>query len=192
MAEQIEEVSTEKKSGKPWIWIVMGVLLIVAGAGGGYFFAHQEQSKTEKKHDDKDKPEGEAKAEGEAKPEGEVEGEAKADTEAEEETDEHAVPVFVPLEAFTINLQPDGQFLQVTFNVQVKDEKTGEELKVYMPQIRSRLLLLLSNKTATELVKHEGKINLVKEIKQQIELPFKKGAEPIKITEVLITSFIIQ
>ena len=161
-----ETEPTEKKSNSKMIIIILSVTLLLGGAGGAYFFL----SKPAPAHA------------GEGAPEGEVEA----------KHEEHKPPVFVELEPFTVNLQPDGQFLQATFNLQVEDEKVAEEIKLYTPQIRSRLLLMLSNKTGEELSKQEGKTTLVTEMKELIEQPFSKGAKPVKIDNVFITSFVIQ
>jgi len=161
-----ETEATEKKSKSKLIIIILFVTLLLAGAGGAYFFL----SKPTPAHT------------GEGAPEGEVEA----------KHEEHKPPVFVELEPFTVNLQPDGQFLQATFNLQVEDEIVAEEIKLYMPLIRSRLLLMLSNKTGTNLAQQEGKTTLVTEMKELIEQPFSKGAKPLKIDNVFITSFVIQ
>jgi flagellar FliL protein len=161
---------TEKKSNSKMIIIILSVLLLLAGAGGAYFLL----SKPAPAH-----------AAGEGAPEGEVEAK-------HEEHEEHKPPVFVELEPFTVNLQPDGQFLQATFNLQVEDEIVAEEIKLYMPLIRSRLLLMLSNKTGENLSQQEGKTTLVTEMKELIQQPFSKGAKPLKIDNVFMTSFVIQ
>ena len=166
-----ETEPTEKKSNSKMIIIILSVMLLLAGAGGAYLFVS--------------KPAPAAAHAGEGAPAGEVEAK-------HEEHEEHKPPVFVELEPFTVNLQPDGQFLQATFNLQVEDEKVAEEIKLYTPQIRSRLLLMLSNKTGEELSKQEGKTTLVTEMKELIQQPFSKGAKPVKIDNVFMTSFVIQ
>lgn len=59
-------------------------------------------------------------------------------------------PVFVSLETFTINLLPDPaeQFLQVDITLQLADEADAELIKTHMPEVRNRLLMLLSTKKA--------------------------------------------
>jgi flagellar FliL protein len=163
--------TNEKKSSKKWIWILV-ITLLLAGAGGAWYFLapHEKANSTE----------------------ADTNIDAEAEVEVEAEPEQHAPPVFVELEPFTVNLQSDGQMLQATFNLQVKNEKVAEEIKLYMPQIRSRLLIMLSNKTAESLGKQEGKITLISEIESLVEQPFTKGAKPVNIINVFVTSFIIQ
>lgn len=103
-------------------------------------------------------------------------------------------PVFINLESFTVNLQAeDGdQYLQITFTLQVKDEKQVETIKQHMPQVRSRLLMLLSSKKASEIASTEGKKKLSDEIIALIQQPFNPQGEPQSVSSVFFTSFIIQ
>lgn len=105
-----------------------------------------------------------------------------------------ALPVFVSLEPFTVNLQPDNgeQYLQVALTLQVSDEAQTELIKLHMPQVRSRLLLLLSSKQASEILTVEGKNHLASEIIAQLKQPFTPKAAPQNIRSVFFTSFVIQ
>jgi flagellar FliL protein len=131
--------------------------------------------------------------------------------EEEAHAEPAAHPVFVTLDTFTVNLQrEDGdQFLQIGLSLKVMDPKLEEEIKANMPEIRSKLLLLLSSKRASELSTPEGKRALANEIVEetngvlgagepQEEAPAKgkksKHAPKAKegVEDVLFTSFIIQ
>ena len=103
-------------------------------------------------------------------------------------------PVFATLEPFTVNLQQEAseQFLQVAITVQVSDEKAMEEVKLYMPQVRNRILLLLSSKKASEINTADGKKKLAEEIAAQIRAPFSKESKPQEVDNVFFTSFVIQ
>ena len=103
-------------------------------------------------------------------------------------------PVFIIMEPFTVNLQQEtgDQFLQISMTVQVADEKQVEEIKLYMPQVRSRVLLLLSGKKASEINTADGKKKLAEEITAQIRLPFTSGGKPQEVSNVYFTSFVIQ
>jgi len=113
--------------------------------------------------------------------------------EVKHEEPAHA-PVFVSLEAFTVNLQPDPdeKFLQLEISLQVKSPEDAEMLKAQMPAIRSRLLMLLTSKHATEISTSEGKKQLTDEIVTEVKKPFAPGAKPQEILGVFFTSFVIQ
>lgn len=103
-------------------------------------------------------------------------------------------PVFLVMEPFTVNLQSDGtdQFLQAAFTLQVGTAEQVDQLKLYMPQVRSRLLLLLSSKKAADINTAEGKKKLNQEIIAAVKQPFSLGAKAQEISDVFITSFVIQ
>jgi flagellar FliL protein len=75
-------------------------------------------------------------------------------------------PVFVPLDAFTVNLQLEEspQFLQVGLSFKVRDNAVVDALKLHMPEVRDRTLLLLSSQKASTLLTLDGKKNLAKDI----------------------------
>jgi flagellar protein FliL len=103
-------------------------------------------------------------------------------------------PVFIPMEPFTVNLQSEGhdKYLQLTMTLQVDNDKQVDPIKANMPQVRSRLLMLLSSKDAEEIMTKEGKDKLVEEIITQINTPFTPKGDPQKVSGVFFTSFVIQ
>lgn len=112
----------------------------------------------------------------------------------EEAKEEAKVSVFLPLETFTVNLQadPDEQYLQVEMTLQVSEEKDTEIIKLHMPELRNRILLLLSSKKSSEIASMEGKQMLSNEIIKQVKLPFSGSKNTQKLTGVFFTSFVIQ
>jgi len=102
--------------------------------------------------------------------------------------------MFLAVDPFTVNLQPEtgDQYLQVSFTLQVEGADQVELIKLNMPKVRSRLLMLLSSKKASELITSEGKQLLAAQIIEQIKLPFEERGAPQEVTDVLFTSFIIQ
>jgi flagellar protein FliL len=103
-------------------------------------------------------------------------------------------PVFVVMDPFTVNLlhETGEQYLQVALTLQVADQLQVDLIKLYMPIVRSRLLLLLSSKKASEILTEEGKRKLADEIVAQLKLPFVPNGEPQKVSSVFFTSFVIQ
>ncbi|MDI1308511.1 MAG: flagellar basal body-associated protein FliL [Methylotenera sp.] len=119
----------------------------------------------------------------------------KSDHKKEVKHEEPAqVPVFVSLDVFTVNLQPDpdDKFLQTEISLQVANAEQAELLKAQMPAVRSRLLMLLTSKTASDISTSEGKQKLSDEIVAEIVKPFSKNAKPQEVLGVFFTSFVIQ
>jgi flagellar FliL protein len=103
-------------------------------------------------------------------------------------------PVFINMESFTVNLQSTDadKFLQTAFTLQVKDDAQVELIKLHLPEVRSRLLMLLSSQTADVLLSPQGKDKLAQEIIAQVNKPFEPKAAPQDVTGVFFTSFVIQ
>jgi len=102
------------------------------------------------------------------------------------------MPIFVPLETFTVNLQDGDQYLQTDITLQMSDQAQVDALKLHMPRIRSRLLALLSSKHADELISPEDKVVLAQEILAQVQQPLQAQGKPQQVDDVLFTSFVIQ
>jgi flagellar FliL protein len=152
------------------IMILAAVLVLGAGAGAGWYFtqgaaAHGEEEDAPAKESKKKK---------------------KKDPDAKAE--------YVPIESFTVNLQPENgeQYLQVQFTLQVAGAEQGTLVKDNMAIVRNRVLLLLSSKKASDISTVEGKQQLANEIKASITEPFEKDGDEQEVSDVLFTSFIIQ
>ena len=102
------------------------------------------------------------------------------------------VPVYLPLDTFTVNLQGAEQFLQTDITLQVADASQVDAIKVHMPRVRSRLLTLLSSKQADELATPADKKKLAQEILAQVKQPFDPKGKPQQVDDVLFTTFVIQ
>ena len=74
--------------------------------------------------------------------------------------------IFVALEPYTVNLKREinDQYLQMGITLKVFEPAIELQIKANQPEIRSKILQLLTTKTATELLTAEGKTKLVKEI----------------------------
>ena len=120
-----------------------------------------------------------------------------------------AVPTFLPLENMVVNLADPGgeRFVQLGITLEVGDEKMADQLKKLMPSVRSGILMLVSQRTADDLLRREGKEKLAADIQREASkaLGFRTSAaradgeeeeeaprrrSPIR--RVLFSSFIIQ
>lgn len=151
---------------------------------------------------------------------------SKAD-HAEEEPAAHAKPAtpptFLPLDSLVVNLADPGgdRFAQIGITIEISDAKAADQVKAFMPVIRSGILMTISQRTTAELLTAEGKEQLALDIKREVSKPLgfddeeeeheepaekpkaKKGAKakPEKkakkvavnpIQRVLFSSFIVQ
>lgn len=106
----------------------------------------------------------------------------------------HKIPVYLPMDTFTVNLRDADQerFLQVTINLELADTATVDALKVQLPSVRSRLLLLLSSKTSEDLLPREGKEKLSAEIALELRRSLEGTTASKGLEQVLFSHFVIQ
>ncbi len=126
-------------------------------------------------------------------------------------------PTFLPLDSMVVNLADAGgeRVAQVGITLELHDTHATDTVKPYLPTIRSGILLLISQRTAEELLQREGKEKLAEDILSEASRPFggvssahegagkenghskKKGTkkgdgEPGPVQGVLFSSFIVQ
>jgi flagellar FliL protein len=104
-------------------------------------------------------------------------------------------PIFFALDPMTVNLQSDDgsmHYLRIGLSLKLTDPRTQEHLTQHMPEIRSRILLALSNKHPDDLATLDGKRALAGELKTLIEKPTDPGGEPASVDDVLFTEFVVQ
>lgn len=157
--------------GKNKLFMMIGALVLVLGLGGGagWYFLHGSGDEA-------------------------AEPAKKERTSSKKKKKEEHPPEFLPIEPFTVNLQPENgdQYLQVAFTLEVEGAEQAELIKTNMAKVRSRVLLLLSGKKASEINTVEGKQQLAGEILAAVKEPFDKHGDEQEVTDVLFTSFIIQ
>jgi len=167
VAEEVAEDGAEaapKKSKKKLIIIIAVVVLLIGGGVGGWLMMSG----------------GDDHGEGE-------EGEHEEEVVATE-------PVFVELDTFTLNLSPEegDKYLQVDITLNASEQSDADAVEKRMPQVRNRILMILTSKLASEISDMEGKQMLSEEIVASINEPYSEGAKPLTFTEAFFTSFVIQ
>jgi flagellar FliL protein len=160
----------KKKGSLVKMILLIGLPLLIAGGGAAWYFLRDHQPPEENAHAAKAAP---AKA-GKSTP--------------------SKPPAFVPLEPFTVNLQMEdaAQYLQVGLTLKTTDASYTDAIKLNMPDIRNRILLLLSNKKASQIATLEGKQALAAEIMSETAQALGTSVPPGGISNVLFTSFVIQ
>lgn len=144
------------KKGKKKLIIIIAAVLLLAVLGGGAAVYMKKKA---------------AAAAAAAAEDGDEESSAAPAEKAH--NDHKQVPTFVPLEPFVVNLadRETDRFAQVGVTLEVDDAKFAEEMKAYMPAIRSGILMVLAHKTSAQLLSPEGKVALAREIMRESVLP---------------------
>lgn len=103
-------------------------------------------------------------------------------------------PIFVTLEPLTVNVQSEGRsrFLHIGMSLKVNDEQAKAQLVEFMPELRSRLLLLLSNRQPETLLSTQDKAKLAEEIRAELNRPLTADAPPQAIASVSFNTFVVQ
>ncbi|QMI05563.1 flagellar basal body-associated protein FliL [Citrobacter sp. RHB25-C09] len=101
-------------------------------------------------------------------------------------------PVFFALDTFTVNLGDADRVLYIGITLRLKDEATRNRLNDYLPEVRSRLLLLFSRQDASVLATEDGKQKLIAAIKDTLMPPLVVGQPKQDVTDVLYTAFILR
>jgi flagellar FliL protein len=151
--------TTVAKKGSKKLWIIIGVVvLLVAGGGGGYVMM---------------KRKADAAAAAEAEGGGHGDAAEAAPARKPHKRDAHVPPAYLPLEPFVVNLadRDSDRYAQIGVTLEIDDAKFAEEMKTYMPAIRNAVLMILSHKTAADMLGREGKEILAAEIAREAVRP---------------------
>jgi flagellar FliL protein len=106
-----------------------------------------------------------------------------------------ADPIYVSLEpAFVVNLEDDDsmRFMQVDVQVVVTDAKLGELIKLHMPMIRNRLLLLFSGQHYQELNSRPAKEQLQQAALEEVRKLIKEQTGKDGVEALYFTSLVMQ
>ncbi|RTR04399.1 flagellar basal body-associated protein FliL [Halomonas nitroreducens] len=113
----------------------------------------------------------------------------------EPQVPEYRAPIFIEIDPFTVNLADDdygSRLLYTGISLKVADAQSRELLETHMPQVRSRLLTLLSGKQAADLTSPDGKQRLADQVIAALEAPMAETQPEMTIEDVLFTEFIVQ
>lgn len=157
-AAATDATEVPKKKGSKKLMLIIGVVVLVLALGGGGAFYFMQKRAADA-------------AAAAAEEEGADEDAPKA--AAHDKKDSHAVPTFLPLDPFVVNLADREQerFAQIGVTLQVDDAKVADQLKLYMPAIRNGVLMILAHKTSAELLERAGKEKLASEIMREAVRP---------------------
>ena len=137
------------KKGKAKLMIIIAaVLVVLLLAGGAAMFLLKKKAAT---------------AEG-------SEDSAPAVAHKASKVDSKHPPIFVPLDAFVVNLSDKeaDRYAQIGITLEVEGAEFAEQMKVYMPSIRNGILMILAHKSSHELLERTGKEKLAGQIQREV------------------------
>ena len=159
------EGEAPKKGGKKLIIIVAVLAVLLAGGGVGVLMMMKKQSDH---------------AKAQAADEGEEEDGGHSKPPPKAKDGKVTPPTFLPLEQFVVNLadRDTDRFAQVAVTLQIDDPKVAEQLKSYLPAVRSTILMILTRKSSKDLLSEEGKQKLKEEIRRESVRPLGIEIDP--------------
>ncbi|MFN7640994.1 MAG: flagellar basal body-associated protein FliL [bacterium] len=172
------EAANPPKSKKILILVVLLVVLALAAGGGWMFLSSKNATHSEDEEE-----------------------------EAVAVVEPSGPPTYLPLENMVVNLADPGgeRVAQVGVTLELAVAADLDRVKAYMPTIRSDVLMLVSQRTADELLSKEGKEKLAEDILAAASRHFRKSEAKTKdkdkkakgssgnpLRAVLFSSFIVQ
>lgn len=175
-----EEIKPKSKKNKIIIISIISLLSLILIGGGIFFYV-------KKKH----------------------QSDTEDVSEPVESKKEKIASFYIPLDKFVVNIpafNSNGEkldrFIQIQFTFEISDDdqkaKKEEIIKNYMPVIKHKSIMILTNYEDTKLLTLEGKKALTEELKQEFNkiltpiMDSNKSKNKQVINNILITDFIIQ
>lgn len=151
--ETAEAVKAPAKSKKLLIIIMGAVLLLALVAGGAFFYISKQRAAAE---------------DGDG---------ASSENTSSSHTAAKMPPAYLPLDSMVVNLADPGgeKVAQIGITLEVVDAHAVDTVKGFLPSIRSGILMLISQRTAEELLTPEGKQKLAQDILAVASIPFGGG-----------------
>jgi flagellar FliL protein len=124
---------------------------------------------------------------------------AKAEAEAEAAA-APAVPVKLPAiyeelaPAFVVNFNHQGRarYMQVSVALMTRDQAALDALKVHMPVLRNRLVMLFSGQDFAALITPVGKELLRQQATASVQELEQKETDKVSVEQVLFTNLVLQ
>ena len=161
------------KSKKMLIIGLVVVLVLALGGGGAFFYISKQRAAAE-------------------------EGDGDAPAKAASHAGPKAAPAYLPLDNMVVNLSDPGgeRVAQVGITLEVLDAHAADTVKAFLPTIRSGILMLISQRTAEELLPKRasknwqrtycGRLHCLSEAERMsmvtaLPLPRKRRAPPSQV-----------
>jgi len=103
-------------------------------------------------------------------------------------------PIFAELEPFTVTLYGEtrNRILYTAITLRLGDEASRKQIQDYMPEVRDRILKVLSAQELARIQMPEGRQALSATIRTELSRPFAAQLPGPSVTDVLFTAFVVQ
>ncbi|WP_350389101.1 flagellar basal body-associated FliL family protein [Castellaniella sp. FW104-7C03] len=103
-------------------------------------------------------------------------------------------PIFAELEPFTVTLYGEmrNRILYTAITLRLADEASRKQIEDYMPEVRDRILKVLSSQPLAQVQTPEGRQALSSALKVGLSKTFAPQLPAPQISDVLFTAFVVQ
>ncbi|MFT0531449.1 flagellar basal body-associated FliL family protein [Castellaniella hirudinis] len=103
-------------------------------------------------------------------------------------------PIFAELEPFTVTLYGEmrNRILYTAITLRLDNEESRKQIQDYMPEVRDRILKVLSAQQLAQIQTPEGREALSQGIRASLSRPFAAQLPGPQIEDVLFTAFVVQ
>jgi len=103
-------------------------------------------------------------------------------------------PIYMPLDPFTVTLRDEysSNVLYVGFTLRLDDLASRQRIEKHLPELRSRILLELTNQSPELIRSKAGREALLAKIANIGASPFSMEQQPQMVANVLLTQFVVQ
>lgn len=150
--------------GKTFIFILLSAILIAASVGGTLYFQDRVSLPS-----------------------------ANADT-PENKPIVLPDPLFTSLDPFTVSLRDENgsRVLYVGITLRVENQESQDMLANYMPEVRDRVLRVLTKLSTRQVQAPNGREVLADELLNELTQPYLPHSDGPEISRVLFTAYVVQ
>ena len=152
--------------GKTFIYIILAAVLVAASIGGTLYFQDRV-------------------------------GLPSASANNQEPVSEPVVlpdPLFTSLDPFTVSLRDENgsRVLYVGITLRVQNQESQDLLANYMPEVRDRVLRVLTKLSTRQVQAPNGREVLADELLNELTQPYLPHTDGPRISRVLFTAYVVQ
>lgn len=103
-------------------------------------------------------------------------------------------PIFAELDPFTVTLYGEtrNRILYTAITLRMGDEASRKQIQDYMPEVRDRILKVLSTQQLPVIQTAQGRQALADSVKAALSRPFVAQLAGPHVADVLFTAFVVQ